>query len=52
MTFWIGVVIGVNVGAHLGAFVLALCMAANENDRADTEWNCGGLVKRASAIAR
>ena len=51
MTFWIGVIIGVIVGANLGAFMLALCMAANENDRADREWNRGDPVRGHSAIA-
>jgi hypothetical protein len=51
MTFWIGVIIGVIVGANLGAFVLALCMAANENHRADREWNREAPVRRHSAIA-
>jgi len=47
----IGVVNGVIVGANPGAFVLALCTAANENDRADREWNRGDPVRGHSAIA-
>jgi hypothetical protein len=51
VAFWIGVIIGVIVGANLGAFMLALCMAANENNRADAKWNRGDLVRRHSATA-
>jgi len=50
MTFWIGVIIGVIVGANLAAFMLALCMAANENDRADREWNRGDPVRGHSPL--
>jgi hypothetical protein len=47
----IGVILGVFVGAELGAFMLALGMAANENYRADREWNRGVLERRHSTTA-